>query len=142
MRAQDNIEAPISVAKNVNSRLYSSPFTAPAYRIIRAQLIATVLVTALCLLIDGVAAYSALLGGLTCVIPAAFMLKRLEHPGSEAGSATVALTMAVAGKLVLTCTLFIAVFLLVKPLDARWFFGVLIGLHGLYVIVPLAGKRT
>ena len=142
MRAQDNIEAPTSVAQNINSRLHSSPFTAPAYRIIRAQLIATVLVTALCLLIDGVAAYSALLGGLTCVIPAAFMLKRLKLSGSEVGSAAVALAMAVVGKLVLTCTLFVAVFLLVKPLDASWFFGVLIGLHGLYVIVPLVDKRA
>lgn len=65
-----------------------------------------------------VSGYSALLGGLTCVLPNAFLALRLvvsrRDPG--AGSLVRAAYIGELGKLALTVLMFVAVFTLVKPL--------------------------
>ncbi|MCB1691626.1 MAG: ATP synthase subunit I [Pseudomonadales bacterium] len=140
-RANDSSAPPTNVAKDIG-RLFSSRSNAPAYRIIRAQLIATVLATASCLFFDAVAAYSTLLGGLVCIVPAGFMAKRLDRPTSKARTALGHLVMAELGKLALTTALLIAIFVLVRPLNIVFFFGAIVGLHTFYIWVPLYESRV
>ncbi len=81
---------------------------------------------ALVLLIAGVVeAYSALLGGLICVIPNAYLAGRLLMK-SGAGDSRVFLRAAFTGealKLVLTGVLFALVFIYIKPLNVLALFA-------------------
>jgi F0F1-type ATP synthase assembly protein I len=49
--------------------------------------------------------------------------------------------MAETGKLLVTVAIFIAVFLLVEPLDVLLYFGTFIGLQSFYILVPLWQER-
>ena len=64
--------------------------------------------------------YSALLGGLTCVIPNAFLALRLVVPRREPGASGLvrAAYIGELGKLALTVLMFSLVFTLVRPLAA------------------------
>jgi ATP synthase protein I len=78
---------------------------------------------------DGiVSGYSALLGGLTCVIPNAFLALRLavspRDPGADA--LVRAAYIGELGKLALTVLMFSMVFTLVKPLAAGALFAAFI----------------
>ena len=66
----------------------------------------------------GVSGYSALLGGLICVIPNAFLALRLVAPRRDRGPKALlhAAYIGELGKLALTLLLFGAVFLQVEPL--------------------------
>ncbi len=76
-----------------------------------------------------VAAYSALLGGLTCVIPNAFLALRLAVPRRDPGAGALvnAAYIGELGKLALTVLMFVMVFRLVKPLAAMPLFMGFIG---------------
>lgn len=65
-----------------------------------------------------VSGYSALLGGLTCVIPNAFLALRLVVPRRDPGARALlrAAYIGETGKLALTLLMFSLVFTLVKPL--------------------------
>ena len=65
-----------------------------------------------------VAGYSAMLGGLICVIPNAFLALRLTVPRADPSARSLmrAAYVGELGKLALTVILFIVVFSLVKPL--------------------------
>jgi ATP synthase protein I len=67
-----------------------------------------------------VSAYSALLGGLTCVIPNAWLALRLAVPRRDpgAGALVSAAYIGELGKLALTALMFGVVFALVRPLAA------------------------
>jgi ATP synthase protein I len=68
---------------------------------------------------DGqVSGYSALLGGLSCVIPNAFLALRLVVPRRDPGAAALvrAAYIGELGKLALTVLMFGAVFALLRPL--------------------------
>ncbi len=67
-----------------------------------------------------VSSYSALLGGLTCVIPNAFLALRLVVPRRDpgAGGLVRAAYIGELGKLALTVLMFSLVFTLVRPLAA------------------------
>lgn len=69
--------------------------------------------------------YSALLGGLTCVIPNAFLALRLAAPRRDPGAGALvrAAYAGELGKLALTVLMFGAVFALVEPLAAGPFFA-------------------
>jgi len=70
---------------------------------------------------DGrVSGYSALLGGLTCVIPNAFLALRLAVPRRDPGAGALvrAAYIGELGKLALTVLMFGMVFSLVRPLAA------------------------
>jgi len=64
--------------------------------------------------------YSALLGGLTCVIPNAFLALRLTVPRRDPGAGALvrAAYIGELGKLALTVLMFTMVFTLVRPLAA------------------------
>jgi ATP synthase protein I len=84
-----------------------------------------------------VAGYSALLGGLTCVIPNAFLALRLVVPRREAGPGGLvrAAYIGELGKLALTVLMFGIVFTLVRPLEAWPLFAAFIGAQ----LMTLAG---
>jgi len=67
-----------------------------------------------------IAGYSALLGGLTCVIPNAFLALRLVAPRRDAGARGLvrAAYIGEVGKIALTVLMFSLVFTLVRPLAA------------------------
>jgi ATP synthase protein I len=80
--------------------------------------------------IDGrVSAYSSLLGGLTCVIPNAFLALRLVVPRRDPGAGALvrAAYIGELGKLALTVLMFGLVFSLVRPLAALPLFAGFIG---------------
>lgn len=90
-------------------------------RLLLAQLGLTVVLAALFWGMDGVTSgYSALLGGLTCVIPNAFLALRLSVPRRDPGPGALvrAAYIGELGKLALTVLMFTVVFTLVKPLEA------------------------
>ena len=76
-------------------------------------------------LAGGVAGYSALLGGLVCVLPNAFLALRLALPRQDPGAQALirAAYIGELGKLALTVLLFVLVFTLVKPLSAAALFA-------------------
>jgi len=75
-----------------------------------------------------VAAYSAALGGLTAVLPNAFLALRLIVPRRDPGAAALirAAWVGEIGKLALTVLLFTLVFTLVRPLSAVALFATFI----------------
>lgn len=75
---------------------------------------------------DGrVSGYSALLGGLICVIPNAFLALRLAVPRRDPGAGALvrAAYIGELGKLALTVLMFGMVFALVRPLEAGALFA-------------------
>lgn len=88
-------------------------------RVLLAQLGISVLLTTMFWGIDGrTAAYSALLGGLACVVPNAFLALRLVVPRRDPGAGALvrAAYIGELGKLALTVLIFSLVFTLVRPL--------------------------
>jgi ATP synthase protein I len=79
-----------------------------------------VLAAAFWILGGNVAGYSALLGGLTTVVPNAFLALRLAVPRRDPGAKSLvqAAYIGELGKLALTVVMFILVFTLVRPLAA------------------------
>jgi len=99
-------------------------------KVLLAQLGLSVVLAMLFWGVDGfVAAYSALLGGLTCVIPNAFLALRLVVPRREPGAGALvrAAYIGELGKLALTVLMFSMVFTLVRPLAAWPLFAGFIG---------------
>lgn len=95
-------------------------------KVLLAQLGLSVVLAALFWGIDGhVSGYSALLGGLTCVIPNAFLALRLAVPRRDpgAGALVQAAYIGELGKLALTVLMFGMVFALVRPLAAGALFA-------------------
>ena len=101
------------------------------------QLFVMLLVASFCLFKDGVAAYSAISGGLICLIPGLYAAMRMTMKigVDNAGLATVA--MGELGKLVLTIALFLVVFAFIEPLDVMSFFGTFVTLQLVYIAAPL-----
>lgn len=90
-------------------------------RILLAQLGISVVIAALFWGISGnVSGYSALLGGLTCVIPNAFLALRLVVPRRDPGAGALvgAAYVGELGKLALTVIMFTLIFTLVRPIAA------------------------
>ena len=77
------------------------------------------------LVFDKVAAYSAMLGSLICLIPNAFLALRLWAPHRNPGAAALmnAAWIGELGKLALTVLFFSLVFTLVRPLSAAALFA-------------------
>ena len=91
----------------------------PVVKILLGQLVSSVFVATLFWGIGGrTAGYSALLGGLTCVIPNAFLALRLVVPRRDPGARGLvrAAYIGELGKIALTVLMFSLVFTLVRPL--------------------------
>ena len=113
------------------------------FRILLAQFGAGVAVAVTGQLSAGVVAgYSALLGGLICVVPNSFLALRM-FAGSlmgDPGRALTATYVGAAGKLLLTAALFAGVFMLVRPLRPGWLFAGFLAAQGI-VLISLASSR-
>ena len=95
-------------------------------KVLLAQLGLSVVLAALFWGMKGtVAGYSAMLGGLTCVIPNAFLALRLVVPRRDPGPGALihAAYIGELGKLALTVLMFSIVFTLVRPLAAGALFA-------------------
>lgn len=95
-------------------------------RVLLAQLGLTVVLALLFWGTDGrVSGYSAMLGGLTCVIPNAFLALRLAVPRRDPGAGALvrAAYIGELGKLALTVLMFSMVFTMVRPLAAGALFA-------------------
>ena len=93
----------------------------PVAKVLLGQLGISVVLALLFWGIDGrVSGYSALLGGLTCVMPNAFLALRLVVPRRDRGASGLVRAAYIGdlGKLALTVLMFILVFMLVRPLAA------------------------
>lgn len=93
-------------------------------------------------MIDWVAAYSAFLGGMSSLIPgvlAVWRLRRAEGRAEANGIGSV--LQSEIWKYAGSAVMFIAVFVLVKPLNAGYFFGAFIAVHLLYVVIPVMQAR-
>ncbi|MTI14016.1 F0F1 ATP synthase subunit I [Sansalvadorimonas verongulae] len=97
----------------------------PVFRVIYAQMAATVLVSVAFLASGRTAAVSALLGGMICFVPNAYLVFRaFSLSGARAARKIVnEFYKGEAGKFFLTCCGFALVFALVRPLDAVALFG-------------------
>ena len=125
-----------SMAKRL-ARLKQSP----VFGIVVAQFIATILASASFLIFGRIAALSALMAGVVCLIPSGFVLAvslREISPG-ETGLANA--VRGEAGKFVLYILLFALVFTFVKPLDAVAFFATFVVLQLCTVIAPWLRAR-
>ncbi len=112
----------------------------PLTRIVIAQVIVTVLSSAALWVFDWVAAYSALLGGLTCVIPGLYTLAT-SLQGGDAGNGFARVIKGEGGRLAITIAMFLAVFIFVKPLNVLAFFGLFAVLQFFYAVVPVLDAR-
>ena len=95
-------------------------------KVLLAQLGITLVLAMLFWGTDGsVSGYSALLGGLACVIPNAFLALRLAVPRRDPGAGALmrAAYIGEIGKVALTMLIFSMVFILVKPLAAGALFA-------------------
>jgi ATP synthase protein I len=93
----------------------------PVAKVLLGQLATSVVLAGLFWAVGGqVSAYSALLGGLTCVVPNAFLALRLVVPRRDPGAGALvrAAYIGELGKLALTVLMFSLVFTLVRPLAA------------------------
>ncbi|MCH8943464.1 MAG: ATP synthase subunit I [Proteobacteria bacterium] len=88
-------------------------------------LVAVALAAVLWGIYGNTAGYSALLGGVTCVVPNAFLALRLVVPRRDPGGQALigAAWIGEIGKLALTVLFFTLVFTLVKPLSAAALFA-------------------
>lgn len=99
-------------------------------RVLVAQAGLTALLAAIFLSVDGpVSGYSALLGGLTAVVPNAFLALRLMVPRRRPGAAALvrAAYIGELGKVTLTVIMFGAIFIGVRPLAAGALFTGFVG---------------
>ncbi len=106
---------------NVQAEEKSTASFSLVVRVLLTQLGLSVVISALFWGFTGVvSAYSALLGGLTCVIPNAFLALRLLVPRRDPGAGALirAAYLGEVGKLALTVIMFILAFTLVQPLAA------------------------
>lgn len=115
----------------------------PIRQVILAQAIASLLAASSLLLWDWVAAYSALLGGLICVIPNGYLAFRISATdGLSRARRTGRLIQGEAGKLIQTVLLFALVFGLVRPLESAALLLSFIGIQLLHWLVPVFAARV
>lgn len=108
----------------VESRLSSIP-RPPVYRIVVLQLILTLICGALAWIHSDVAAYSALLGGLTCALPNAYFIWRsFRYSGARMATQVLkSFYQAESWKFVLTALCFGVIFQRVEPLNVLALFA-------------------
>ena len=101
----------------------------PIFRVVTVQVFATVLASASWLVFGRVAAISALMAGITCVLPGCYTLVVSLRPVSKGDPGLRQALRGELGKFALTVSLFALVFVFVKPLDVLVFFSTFIGLQ-------------
>ena len=95
------------------------------HRVVLTQLLVTSILSFVLLPLGRDMSLSALLGGLTCSIPNAYLLwKAFRYSGARSAQKIAkSFYQGEAGKFVLTATAFILIFTLVKPIEPLALFG-------------------
>jgi|TARA_B110000238_G_scaffold116376_1_gene126322 ATP synthase protein I len=101
----------------------------PIFRVVTAQVFATFLASASWLIFGRVAAISALMAGITCVLPGCYTLVVSLRPVIKGDPGLRQALRGELGKFALTVSLFALVFVFVKPLNVLVFFSTFIGLQ-------------
>ena len=101
----------------------------PIFRVVTAQVFATCLASAAWLVFGRVAAISALMAGITCVLPGCYTLVVSLRPVIKGDPGLSQALRGEMGKFALTVSLFALVFVFVKPLNVLVFFSTFIGLQ-------------
>ncbi len=114
----------------------------PVFRVIAVQGIVTILLSAVLMMHGATTAYSALLGGLICLIPNAYLVFRaFSVSGARAAKSIVReFYRGEAGKFVLTCCGFALVFALVRPLNVAVLFSAFMLVQAVHWFSPLLLK--
>ncbi len=107
-------------------------------RVVRSQFLATISAAIILLVIDWVAAYSAFLGGMSSALPGMLAVWRLRRAEANGFAGVL---QSELWKFAGSAAMFIAVFVLVKPLNAGYFFGAFIAVHLLYAVIPVLQAR-
>ena len=112
------------------------------HRVILTQAVVTSLLSAVFLAQSITAGLSALLGGLICLVPNAYLVFRaFSHSGARAAKNIVMdFYKGEAGKFVLTCCGFALVFALVKPLEHAVLLGVFVLVQAVNWLTPVLLK--
>ncbi len=115
----------------------------PVHRVILTQLLVTALLFLILLPAGNEIAISALLGGLCCSIPNAYLVwKTFRHRGARAAKLiAISFYQGEAGKFILTIVAFVMVFTLVKPLEPLALFFAFILVQAVNWFTPLLVKR-
>ena len=95
----------------------------------------------MCAAISRVAALSALLAGMVCIVPGLYQLVVSLRQAAPGTSGLGVVLKGEVGRLLLSIALFALVFIWVKPLDAVVFFATFAGLQVLVALVPLMEAR-
>ena len=111
----------------------------PLLRVVAVQTLLTAFLSVTLWFFDWVAAYSALLGGLACVLPGLYLFATSLQPPS-AGSGLGKALKGEAGRLAITIAIFLGVFALVRPLDVLAFFGAFAVLQLAYWVALVAWR--
>ena len=101
----------------------------PMLRVVTAQVFATFLASASWLVFGRVAAISALMAGITCVLPGCYTLVVSLRPVIKGDPGLSQALRGELGKFALTVALFALVFVFVKPLNVLVFFSTFVGLQ-------------
>jgi F0F1-type ATP synthase assembly protein I len=101
----------------------------PIFRVVTVQVFATVLASGSWLVFGRVAAISALMAGITCVLPGCYTLVVSLRPVIKGDPGLIQALKGELGKFALTVSLFALVFVFVKPLNVLVFFSTFIGLQ-------------
>jgi len=113
----------------------------PIFQFVAALFFATFLASALCLVFDRVAAISAVMAGITCVVPGCYTLVVSLRPVIKGDSGLSQALRGEVGKFALTVALFALVFVFVKPLNVWVFFSTFVGLQLCMAVVLLLQSR-
>lgn len=113
----------------------------PLFKILQAQFLATLFLSACCLIFDvlvrdSAAAVSALVAGGVCLLPGLYVLAVSTRQVRDGDSGFGLALRAEAGRFLLSGAGFALVFVFVSPLNIVVFFGVLIFLFGLNAYIP------
>ena len=109
----------------------------PLFRILVAQSLVTVFVAIVCMMIGKVAVISALLAGVSSVLPSLFVFLVSMKPIRPSQTGLEKALQGEVGKIALTIVLLAGIFVLAKPLSILVFFGVFVMMQVCQVIVPL-----
>jgi|TARA_Y100000310_G_C20621428_1_gene783516 ATP synthase protein I len=115
----------------------------PIHQIVLVQLIATFIASASFLLSGWVAAYSALLGGMICVLPNAYLADRITRTKGLTREQKAGRWMrGETGKIMQSGVMFALVFIWIKPLDPVLLFLTFIGIQLLHWLVPAITRNA
>ncbi|MGI9277083.1 MAG: F0F1 ATP synthase subunit I [Endozoicomonas sp.] len=111
----------------------------PVHRVVVAQLLTTLILSFVLLPLGKDVALSALLGGLACSVPNAYLLWKAFHYSGARAARQIAKSFyqGEAGKFVLTATAFVLIFTLVKPIEPLALFGAFVLVQVVHWFTPM-----